>query len=218
MIKYKHFVLWGSAGHAKVLAEVIELRGGRVVALFDNKLEAVSCLPGVPLFHGAAGFREWLAGQMRVEGVGAAVAIGGARGQERQELVQQLESSGLNFPSIIHPSAVVSKTAKFGHGCQILANAVIAPDVSMGSACIVNNSANIDHECKFGSGVHIAPGAILCGCVIVGDNAMIGAGAVVLPRLRIGNGALIGAGAVVTRNVPDGAVVRGNPAKVRSSK
>ena len=84
----------------------------------------------------------------------------------------------------------------------------------MGSVCIVNNSVNVDHECQFGSGVHIAPGAVLCGCVAVADNTMIGAGAVVLPRLRVGSGALVGAGAVVTRDVPDGAVVVGNPAKI----
>lgn len=214
MIKYEQYVLWGSAGHAKVLADIIELTGGKVVALFDNKMESISCLPGVPLFHGAAGFQEWLEGQICLDGIGAAVAIGGARGKDRQELAQQLRSSGLILPSIIHPTAAVSESAQLGQGCQILANAVVAPDVSMGSVCIINNSANVDHECKFGSGVHIAPGAVLCGCVIVADNAMIGAGAVVLPRLRIGSGALVGAGAVVTRNVPDGAVVLGNPARI----
>ena len=44
---------------------------------------------------------------------------------------------------------------------------------------------------------------------------MIGAGAVVLPNLRIGRDAVVGAGAVVTRDVPDNAVVYGNPARVQ---
>ena len=48
----------------------------------------------------------------------------------------------------------------------------------------------------------------------VGENTMIGAGAVVLPRISIGKGALVGAGSIVTRNVPDGAVVLGNPAQI----
>ena len=51
----KSFVLWGSAGHAKVLAEIITNQGDRVVALFDNnKVDAA--LAGVPLHRGDEGF------------------------------------------------------------------------------------------------------------------------------------------------------------------
>jgi len=214
MADFKDYILWGSAGHAKVLADIISLRGSRVVALFDNNPEAISCLNGIPLYYGEAGFYEWLEKQKSLQSVGACLAIGGVRGQDRLKLARQLQNSGLSLPTLIHPSASVSSTAQIAEGCQILANAVVAADVSMGKVCIINNSANVDHECRFGSGVHVAPGAVLCGCVTVLDNAMIGAGAVVLPRLRIGRGAVVGAGAVVTRNVPDGLVVAGNPAKI----
>ena len=53
------YVVWGSAGHAKVLAALIALRGGRVVALFDNHV-VESALPGVPLHVGSVGFERWL--------------------------------------------------------------------------------------------------------------------------------------------------------------
>ena len=49
---------------------------------------------------------------------------------------------------------------------------------------------------------------------IVRRGASIGTGAVVLGGLEIGAGAIVGAGAVVTRNVPAGAIVAGNPARV----
>jgi acetyltransferase-like isoleucine patch superfamily enzyme len=49
---------------------------------------------------------------------------------------------------------------------------------------------------------------------IVRCGASVGAGAVILPGLSIGAGAMVGAGSVVTRDVPDGAVVMGNPARV----
>lgn len=48
----------------------------------------------------------------------------------------------------------------------------------------------------------------------VGDGCDIGVGAIVLPGVRIGRGAQVGAGAVVTRDVPEFAVVAGNPARV----
>jgi len=208
------FVFWGSAGHAKVIADIVTLSGGSVIALFDNNPDAHSCLDKVPLFLGTSGFSEWLNEQKSLQGIGAALAIGGHRGSERQHIAQQLLDAGLSLPTLIHPSAVISESASLGDGCQILANCVVAADVSMNAFCILNNSANVDHECVFGCGVHIAPGAVLCGCVTVADNSFIGAGAVILPRVMIGSNVLVGAGAVVTRNIPDDVVVFGNPAKI----
>lgn len=50
--------------------------------------------------------------------------------------------------------------------------------------------------------------------VIVEDDAWIGVGAIVLKGVRVGRGARIGPGAVVTRDVPPGAAVLGNPARL----
>lgn len=207
------FVIWGSAGHAKVLADIIGLQGGSVIALFDRNLEVASCLQGVPLFYGESGYSLWLKEQESPELINAALGIGGARGRDRQEIAKLFTGSGLKLTPVIHPTAAVSKTAIVGEGSQVLAHSVVAADVVIGKAAIVNNSANVDHECVLGDGVHIAPGAVLCGCISVGENSLIGAGAVVLPRIKIGKNVLVGAGAVVTRDVPDGIVVAGNPAK-----
>ena len=50
--------------------------------------------------------------------------------------------------------------------------------------------------------------------IAIGDNVWIGGGAIVNPGITIGNNAVIGAGAVVTKDVPEFAVVGGNPAKI----
>jgi sugar O-acyltransferase (sialic acid O-acetyltransferase NeuD family) len=214
----RRFILWGSAGHAKVLADVIALQQDHVVALVDNNPAAISCLPGVALYCGLAGLHDWLQTQTRTTDLCAGVAIGGSRGRDRIAIAQTLTAHGLQLPQLIHPQATVSRTARMGIGSQVLANAVVAAAVEMGTMCIVNNNANVDHECILGDGVHIAPGAVLCGCVNVGDATMIGANAVVLPRLRIGSNVVVGAGAVVTRDVPDDSVVVGNPARLIGAK
>lgn len=55
----------------------------------------------------------------------------------------------------------------------------------------------------------------MCGKPItIGDNVWFGGHCTVLPGVTIGNNAVIGAGAVVTKDVPDNAVVAGNPAKI----
>jgi sugar O-acyltransferase (sialic acid O-acetyltransferase NeuD family) len=214
----RQFVIWGSAGHAKVLSDVIKLEQGQVVALFDNDPLARPCLKGVPLYCGLAGLNDWLRSQVFPDDLCAAIAIGGARGRDRMLIAQSLTDSALQLPVLIHPKAAVSETATMGLGSQILANAVVAANVVMGMVCIVNNNANVDHECVLGNGVHIAPGAVLCGCVTVGDNTMVGANAVVLPRVCIGKNVVVGAGAVVTRDVPDEYVVVGNPARFFGAK
>jgi UDP-2-acetamido-3-amino-2,3-dideoxy-glucuronate N-acetyltransferase len=53
---------------------------------------------------------------------------------------------------------------------------------------------------------------------LVKKRASLGANATILPGLTIGEGALVGAGAVVTKDVPDGAVVYGNPAKIKEGQ
>lgn len=51
--------------------------------------------------------------------------------------------------------------------------------------------------------------------ISIGRNVWIGGGAIILPGVRIGDDALIGAGSVVTRDVPAGATVVGNPARIK---
>lgn len=53
-----------------------------------------------------------------------------------------------------------------------------------------------------------------CKPVVIDDGAWIGAGATILPGVRIGKHAIVGASSVVTKDVPDYAVVVGNPARI----
>lgn len=53
--------------------------------------------------------------------------------------------------------------------------------------------------------------------VTIGDNVFIGAGTIVLPGVSIGNNVVIGAGSLVSRDIPDGCVAVGNPARVVKS-
>ena len=209
----KHrYAIWGSAGHAKVLASLIALRGGKVVALFDQR-EVASVLPGVPIYVGDEGFERWADATESLHEVRGLVAIGGSHGRDRMAIQQRFVLRGLRVEAIVHPDASVCATACLGAGTQVLAQAVVAADAQVGQACIVNHCASVDHECRIGDGAHLAPGATLCGLVTLHQNVMVGAGAVVLPRLTVGENSIIGAGAVVTRDVPANVVVVGNPAR-----
>ena len=209
----QRYLLWGSAGHAKVLASAISLRGGEVIALFDNE-DVPSALTDVPLFIGESAFSAWLKTVGSIHQIRALVAIGGARGRDRLRIHAMFLAYGLQVTALIHPDASVCTTSHIGDGSQILAKAVVAAEAKLGDACIINHAASVDHECILGDGVHIAPGATICGCVQLGDNVMVGAGAIILPRIKVGFDAIIGAGAIVTKDVPSSCIVMGNPSRV----
>lgn len=57
------------------------------------------------------------------------------------------------------------------------------------------------------------PNASLYGTITVGDNVFIGARAIIMPNVKIGNNCIIGAGSIVTKDVEDGTIVAGIPAK-----
>lgn len=207
-------VFWGATGQAKVLREIVERKGKKLVALFDNNLEVPSPFPDIPLFYGQDGFNAWRRARGEQKLTDFMVAIGGGRGKDRVEIQEALESQGLRPFTAQHPTAFVAENAKIGPGSQILANAVVCVEAELGLSCIVNTGATVDHECRLGDGVHICPGAHLAGCVEVDRYATVYSGAVVLPRIKIGEGAVVGAGAVVIKDVPAYALVVGNPARI----
>jgi sugar O-acyltransferase (sialic acid O-acetyltransferase NeuD family) len=208
------YVIWGSAGHAKVLSSIIKQLNGRVVAIFDNNTGVVSVLRGVPLYNGIRGFEKWLSEEPEHRKVIGMVAIGGSNGRYRLNLNDLFKRSGLQMEALVHPQAFVCETAQIGKGTQVLAKAVVAADSKIGEACIINHCASVDHECVIGNGVHLAPGVTLCGCVKIENFVMIGAGTVVLPRVDIGKNTIVGAGSVVTHNLPDNIVAVGSPARI----
>lgn len=116
--------------------------------------------------------------------------------------------------ALVDPTAVLSPRAVVGHGGYVNAGAVVSAYAVIGCFASVNRSGSIGHDCALGFAAATGPGVVLAGGVKVGSGAFIGAGAVVLPGVGIGAGATVGGGAVVTRDVPAGATVVGNPARV----
>jgi maltose O-acetyltransferase len=60
-------------------------------------------------------------------------------------------------------------------------------------------------------------GKVRIALTVVGDRVFVGAGAIVMPGVFVGNDAIIGAGSVVTKDVEQGTIVAGNPARVIGS-
>lgn len=124
--------------------------------------------------------------------------------------------------------SVVLSGAKIGNNCNICAHTLIEGDVVVGSNVTVKSGVQLWDGTRIEDDVFIGPNATFTNDpmprskvypdsfkgISVKQGASIGANATILPGITIGRNAMVGAGAVVTKDVPDRAVVVGNPARV----
>lgn len=193
--------LFGASGHAKVIADILSLTGKPVTAYFDDD-SSKKIWMDLPV----------LGSIERYESCYNPCIISIGDNKKRKNVDLKIESA--EYETAIHPSAILSADVNIGKGTVIMAKAVINTGTEVGKHVIINTASSVDHDCKIGNFVHLAPHGSLCGGITVGEGSFIGAGAVIIPNLTIGRWVTIGAGAVVINNVPDYAVVVGNPAKV----
>lgn len=206
MIK-DHVVVLGAGGHAKVVIEILRANGETVDYCVSGTHGAETCV-GVSVLEGD----EHLPTLRQKGYCRAFVAIGS--NAIRQRVADVVRRVGFQLINAISPHAIISPSVRLGVGIAIMAGAIINAASVIADLVIVNTGATIDHDCCIGRGVHIAPQCTLAGNVIVGEGAFLGTGATAIPRMQIGRRATVGAGAVVIRNIPDGAVAVGVPARV----
>lgn len=122
---------------------------------------------------------------------------------------------GLNFTTLIHPTAYVSPLARVGQGVFIGANSVIGPGVHLAQHVFVNRGVTVGHDTRVGAFSRLQPGCNVGGLTVIGDGVTVGIGATLIERLVIGDHAFLGAGAVVTADVAHSSLVVGVPAKFK---
>jgi carbonic anhydrase/acetyltransferase-like protein (isoleucine patch superfamily) len=122
----------------------------------------------------------------------------------------------------VAPSAQVIGSVRLGDGASIWFNVVLRGDndlIEIGAGTNVQDATVIHTDEGFpthvGANVTIGHQALLHSCS-VGDGSMIANGAMVLDRARIGRRCIVAAGALVPpdRDIPDGSVVMGAPARI----
>jgi len=128
--------------------------------------------------------------------------------------VQEALSLGLK-PALILNDRNNDLPKKFEHGvgCFINKRVVIGSESKIGNYVTINRGACLGHHIVLEDFVSIGPGVTTGGGVTIGKGSLIGTGATLLPEVKIGENAIIGAGSVVTKNIPNNALVMGNPAK-----
>jgi sugar O-acyltransferase (sialic acid O-acetyltransferase NeuD family) len=153
----------------------------------------------------------WLDDQATFEpGLPVTPAIGAVR---RRALVERLVAEGRALASVVHPSAVVARTAILEPGCVVFPGVVMGARTRIGRGTIVNRGALIGHHVTVGEGSFIGPGANVGGGAVLGAQVHVGIGAVIRDDRRVGDRSTVGAGAVVVADVEADVTVVGVPAK-----
>jgi len=91
-------------------------------------------------------------------------------------------------------------------------------DTIVGDNVKIDNLVHIAHNVNINKNTMIVAGSVICGSVKIGKNCFVGANSTIREHLTIGDNVVIGMGSVVTKNIPDGEIWAGNPAKFLKKK
>ncbi|MEM7185263.1 MAG: acetyltransferase [Bacteroidota bacterium] len=196
----KEIGLYGAGGHCFAVLELIRsLEDYQPNVVFDDAPGRSEVL-GVPV-KSASEYRS---------DIPLCISVG----DNHSRMKIALEHNG-DCPSFVHSSAVVYPSASIGKGTVVFPHVVVDAAAHVGDFCIINNNATLSHHVSVSDYCHIAINAAVAGGVSIDEGCLIGAGSIILPNVRIGKWAVVGAGAVVTQDVPDYALVVGQPAIIK---
>lgn len=186
----------------------------------DARFELLGYVDDNPATHGEVrsgypvlGDREWLRDRAAEREVSLVFGVAGPSVKER--VVAGLGGATIDFPSLAHPSAVISRHASLGSGVIVGPANVISVGVRIRDFVTVNTACTIGHDARVGRYATLLPGVNVSGAVAIGDGVSIGTGTAIVQDVTIGPAATVGAGATVVSDLPGGCVAMGTPARPR---
>lgn len=195
----------GASGHGKVVADIaLKMNRWQNVAFLDDD-DTIKKSIGLEVIGKTSDALRYKDDAVFF------VAIG--NNATREMMQEKLEDIGLEFATLIHPSAVIGAEVAIGTGTVVMPGAVINSCGIIGKGCIINTSSSVDHDNVIEDYVHISPGANLAGTVTVGKGSWIGIGSSISNNIHICSKCKIGAGAVVINDIIESGSYVGVPVR-----
>jgi len=206
----KDLVIYGAGGFGRETAWLIQQINRHspryhVIGFCDDGKQVGEVVDQLPVL-GGMGYLNGVTEELRV-----AIAI--ADPTTREKIRNQLTNTQLKFPTLVHPSVVISEGCRLGQGSIICADVVMTVDVSIGSFVIVNLKCTLGHDSKIEQYSSLMPSVNVSGNVSLGRGVYVGAGAILLQGVSVGNYSLVGAGAVVNKSFDQYKKIMGVPAR-----
>lgn len=192
----KSIYIYGASGHGLVVADIAKANGYKNIIFIDDGKNNYQCFDDIK------------------EHTTIDIALGIGDNHIRAKIFKKLIQHNFNIVTLIHPSSIISTTAKIEKGTIIMPNVVINAQAKIGNACILNTSCIIEHECEIDDFVHISPNVSLAGNVKVNEFTHIGINSCSIQGISIGKNCIIGAGSTITKDIMSNKKAFGTPCKV----
>lgn len=204
-------IIIGAGKYGAVYLSYLKESGANIIGfLDDDPKEWDTTIDDVPVL-GPISELETLKSSHNVEAVYCPLG----NNRLRVKFLRYAKELGYHTPNYIHPSVTISPNVKIGKGVYILLGTNIMPDTVIEDYVMISMGVNVAHHNKLGIGTFLSTGCNFGASIEAHPYTYCGIGSTIMTGLHsLGTDCLIGAGAVVIKDVPDGAVVAGVPAKV----
>lgn len=210
-MKNKEIYILGVGNNTEVYIDFVESCGYNPTGLFHYNDERTGTkLHGITIVDSNTNlFKNNTLSKMQF-----AISVG--NNEIRSDLTHQILKRGGIIPTLIHPSAVVSKYALIGKGVAIHANSVVQAGATIDEGTIISYNGSVSHTTSIGKYCYLAFCSSIGAFVKIADHVLVGQAAVVISGKvdYIGEYSIVGAGSVVTKSIEPHTVVAGNPARV----
>lgn len=143
------------------------------------------------------------------------LAVGGVGAPEvRRQMIQRSVKMGIEFATLIHPSAQLTRWVEIGVGVIITVGCTLTCQIRLGNHVHLNLGCTIGHDTTVSDFVTLAPGVHISGNVYLQEGAYIGTGASIIEKRTVGAWSIVGAGSTVVKDVPANSTVVGVPAHI----
>lgn len=210
-MELKDIYILGVGRNTIVYIDLVESLGYNVKGLYHyNESRIGENIHGIPIIDSTTN----LFVKDTLEGMNFAVSVGDNK--IREDVALKIRDKGGYIPTLIHPSAIVSKYAIISEGVTIHANSVVQADAIVEMDSVLSYNTAVSHTSSIGKACYLAFGSTIGAYVTIENNVLIGqAAAIVSGKLKyVGHDSIVGAGSVVIKNVEPNSIVAGNPAKV----
>lgn len=132
----------------------------------------------------------------------------------RRNVAESLLARGAVFLTLIHPTAIVSTSAKIGAGSILCPYSIASDSCQVGRFVLMNYHTSLGHDATAGDFSVLSPYATLGGDAHVGDDVFLGLHASVGPGKSIGARSKISANSAALTNAPSDSIIYGVPGSV----